>query len=345
MNIKLIPLVLVGATVLTACNSENSATKSVSKEDSVASVNGQYISKASLATLEKEIAKRRQGQAIPKDKLIEQLVLTQLLVQEATQKKLDKTDEFILNLELNKSSLLSEAAVKNYLKSNPVTDAELKAEYETTVAASGTEYKARHILVKTEEDAKQLIEELKSGSDFIELAKTKSIGPSAPQGGDLGWFAAGQMVVPFSEAVIALEDNKFTTEAIKTQFGWHVILREGSRSQTPPPFEALKAQLEPMLKGKKVQEFIDNLRTNAKVEIFLEKEPTEKIEAPKSSVDTATESVEVVIESVEKITDKPATEAVKTVKENLPSTTKEVTKAVTEEATDTTTKAIDSVTK
>jgi len=276
MNKKLIPLfLLAGTTLLTACNEDKNSPASavVSKEDAVAQVNGKYISKATLSSLEKEIAQRSKGQSFPKEKLLEELIQRELLIQEAVQKQLDKTAEFTNQLDTIKNSLLTQAAVQNFIKSNPITDADLEAEYTKNIAASGSEYKASHILVKLEEEAKQIIAELSNGADFAELAKAKSTGPSGPKGGDLGWFGAGQMVAPFSEAVIALEDNKFTLEPVKTQFGYHVILREGSRSQTPPPFESIKEQIRPMLQRKKVQDFLIGLRQKAKVEIIKEPVP------------------------------------------------------------------------
>lgn len=272
MNKKIIPLVLIASTTLiTACNEKKPSnnTPVVSKEDAVAVVNGTYISKASLANLESEIAKRQQGQTFSKDKLVEELIQRELLIQEAKQKKLDQTVEYTTQLETIKTGLLTQAAVQDFLKSNPITDADLKAEYDKSVDASGTEYKARHILVKSEDEAKAIITELSNGADFAELAKTKSTGPSGPQGGDLGWFAAGQMVAPFSEAVVALEDNKYTLAPVKTQFGYHVILKEGSRAQTPPPFESIKERIRPMLQRQKMQTFLEGLRNQAKVEVLL----------------------------------------------------------------------------
>jgi len=299
MNTKFIPLlVLAGSTLLTACNEEKStspateaAAVTVAKEDAVAVVNGKYISKDALTKLENEISQRNQGQSFPKEKLLEELIQRELLVQEAVQKQLDKTAEYSKQLETVKSTLLTQAAVQNFLKSSPVTDADLEAEYNKNVAASGTEYKARHILVKAEDEAKQIITELSAGSDFAELAKAKSTGPSGPQGGDLGWFAAGQMVAPFSEAVIALEDNKFTLEPVQTQFGYHVILREGSRSQTPPPFESIKEQIRPMLQRQKLQEFLSGLRTKAKVEVLLAAPAPAAPIAPSEATDAATKAV------------------------------------------------------
>ncbi len=288
MNKKIIiPLVLLASTaLLTACNEKKPTNNSlvISKEDAVAVVNGTFISKAALASLEKDIAQRKQGQSFSKEKLVEELIQRELLLQEAKQKKLDQTVEFTTQLESIKTGLLTQAAVENFLKSNPITDADLKAEYDKNVAASGTEYKARHILVKSEEDAKNIITELSNGADFAELAKTKSTGPSGSQGGDLGWFAAGQMVAPFSEAVMALEDNKFTLAPVKTQFGYHIILREGSRAQTPPPFESIKERIRPMLQRQKMQGFLEGLRKQAKVEVLLEA-PT----PPATEADKATE--------------------------------------------------------
>jgi len=154
MNKKLIPLILAGTALLTACNKEQAATAAISKEDAIAVVNGKYIGKVSLTALENEIAQgSRQGQSFPKEKLLEELIQRELLIQDATQKHLDQSAEFIERLVTIKKSLLSQAAIKNFLKSSPVTDAELEAEYNKTVAGgSGTEYKARHILVKSEED-------------------------------------------------------------------------------------------------------------------------------------------------------------------------------------------------
>jgi len=305
MNKKFIPLfLLAGSTLLTACNEQKTTSSAaapvaVAKEDAVAVVNGTYISKESLTKLENEIAQRKQGQSFPKEKLLEELIQRELLVQEAVQKQLDKTAEYTKQLDTVKSTLLTQAAVQNFLKSSPVTDADLEAEYNKNVAASGNEYKARHILLKSEDVAKQIITELSAGADFAELAKAKSTGPSGPQGGDLGWFAAGQMVAPFSEAVIALEDNKFTLEPVQTQFGYHVILREGSRSQTPPPFESIKEQIRPMLQRQKLQEFLTGLRTKAKVEILLPKPATPAPAAvvPSETTDAATKAVAETIES------------------------------------------------
>lgn len=284
MKLKLIPLILASATLLPGCfedkakETDTAAAPAVTKEDAVASVNGTFISKKTLETLEKEIAERSQGQTFPKEQLLEELIQRELLIQQALQKHLDKTPEVIERMATVRNSLLSQAALQDYLKANPVTDDEIKAEYDSKMANMGSEYKARHILVKTEDEAKKLIAELEKGGDFTALAKKNSIDPMGAEGGDLGWFTADRMVAPFSEAVIALENGKFTKQPVQTQFGWHVILREDSRALTPPPLEAVKEQIRPMLQRQKAQTMIENLRKTAQVEVLLP--PTPAAPAP-----------------------------------------------------------------
>jgi peptidyl-prolyl cis-trans isomerase C len=295
MNKKIIPLLVAGAGLVAGCqpqSGDNGATSSaapitsvVKKEDAIASVNGKYISKAQLENLEKEIAMRAHGANFPKEKLVEELIQRELLVQDALQKQLDKSPEYLEQLEEAKKSILTQTSLKNFFKTNPVTDAEVKAEYDSKVVAeTGTEYKARHILVKTEDEAKKIIAELDKGGDFAKLANKHSIDAKESQnGGDLGWFGADQMVKPFSEAVAKLEKGKYTKAPVQTQFGWHVILREDSRAQTPPPLEAVKDQLTPYLQRQKFQKMIEGMRQQAKVEILVpltEEKPKADASAP-----------------------------------------------------------------
>lgn len=278
MKRKIIPILVAGSAIIAGCNQPGQstggssiATPVVDKANAIAVVNGQYISKDALAKLEKDIAERSHGQKFPKEKLIEELVQRELLIQDAVQKQLDKAPDVVENLEVAKRSILSQADLKKYIESNPVTDAEIKAEYDSKVAGeNGTEFKARHILVKTEDEAKKLIAELDKGGDFAKLANKNSLDAKESQnGGDLGWFVASQMVAPFSEALVKLEKGKYTKTPVQTQFGYHVILREDSRAQTPPPLEAVKEQLLPFLQRQKVQNMIEGLRKQAKVEILV----------------------------------------------------------------------------
>lgn len=331
MKKKLVPLLIVSTALISGCNQDKAPATggsspaatfapavAVDKADAVAVVNGQYIAKSTLADLEKEIAVRGQGQTFPKEKLIEELVQRQLLIQDALQKKLDQSPEVLTQLEGAKNTLLTQVDLQNFLKTNPVTDAELKAEYDSKVGgANATEYKASHILVKDEAEAKKLIAQLDKGAKFADLANKNSLDAKESQnGGELGWFAAGQMVEPFSEAVAKLEKGKYSKEPVKTQFGYHIILREDSRAQTPPPFDAVKEQLKPLLERKKVQKMVEDMRKQAKVEILV---PLVD-EKPKAATDKAATGEPVVEEAAEVIEEKtadgkPVAEIVEVIKE------------------------------
>lgn len=313
MKKKVIPLLIVGSALLSACNTDQTGASvpAISKADAIAEVNGQYISKKSFDELSQVFAQRSHGQALPKDKLIEELIQRELLLQDAVNKKLDQTPEVLAQLESARKSILSQAALQNYLQANPVTDEEIQAEYDKSAKGDDSkEYKARHILVKTEQEAKNLITKLAAGADFASLAKENSTGPSGAQGGDLGWFSSNQMVAPFSEAVIALEDNKFSTEPVQTQFGWHVILREGVRDRTAPPLEAVKAQLEPFLQRQKIRNLLDNLRKQAKVEILIplteaKPEPAKVEATAKTEAVEQPAQVEATTEQQQETTEQP----------------------------------------
>lgn len=151
-----------------------------------------------------------------------------------------------------------------------VTEDSLRAEYEKRKdsLASGDQVKARHILLETEEDARAVIEALNEGGDFAELASDKSTGPSASSGGDLGWFGKGQMVPEFSEAAFGLDPGTFTTEPVKTQFGFHVILVEDRKAGEAPPFEQARQQLSSEMSGAVLQEMLTDLRSKTEVEMF-----------------------------------------------------------------------------
>ena len=306
MKLKLLSLLIAGL-ALSGCdkpaNNANSPASApaassaitepaVDKADAIAVVNGKYIPKSALEELEKEIAMRSHGQTFPKEKLVEELIQRELLIQDATNKKLDQSPEFIARLNDAKKALLSQTDLQNFMAANPVTDEEVKKEYDAKVASEkGLEYKARHILVKTEAEAKKIIADLDKGGDFSKLANKLSLdGKEAQNGGDLGWFVAAQMVTPFSDAVAALEDGKYTKTPVQTQFGYHVILREGSRPQTPPPFDAVKDQLSPYLQRQKIETMLKDLRSAAKVEVLVPL--TEEKPAPAAQAPATVESVQ-----------------------------------------------------
>ncbi len=167
-------------------------------------------------------------------------------------------------LELQRRILVYKAFASDFVANNQATDQEIFNLYAEQVAlAPPKEFKARHILVESQSVALGLVQELQDGADFIELAKSKSTGPSGPNGGDLGWFQSQQMVKPFSDAVAALEDGAFTTVPVQTQYGWHVILREASRDSTPPTLESVRDVIKQRVEQEKLQKYISSLRQSS----------------------------------------------------------------------------------
>jgi peptidyl-prolyl cis-trans isomerase C len=189
--------------------------------------------------------------------------------QEADKQKLAE-GEPKARLELVGKSARAELLFKKFTEGAEPTDAELKTEYDARIAeAPKEEFHARHILVDDEAKAKELIAQLDKGGSFEQLAKDNSKDGSATEGGDLGWFNANQMVKPFSDAVQQLEIGKYTATPVKSEFGWHVIRLEEKRATTPPPFDAVKAQLGPLVNQKKFEAHLDELVKTAKVEKSL----------------------------------------------------------------------------
>ncbi|NCA69776.1 MAG: peptidylprolyl isomerase [Sphingobacteriia bacterium] len=188
--------------------------------------------------------------------------------QEGAKRGLEQDPEVTLTLELQRMKILANAVIAALAEELQPTDDELKTAYESVKdSASRTEYKARHILVESEEEAKALIAELDKGADFGELARKSSLGPTAKSGGELDWFDAGQMVAPFGAAVTTMEVGTYTKAPVQTQFGWHVIQLQDSRKSEPPSFEDAKAQLTAILQRDKISKKIAELRENALVDL------------------------------------------------------------------------------
>jgi peptidyl-prolyl cis-trans isomerase C len=153
------------------------------------------------------------------------------------------------------------------MNSNPVSDESAQELYDAQIGKAGKEYSARHILLENEEDAKAVIAQLDEGADFSELAKEKSTGPSGSSGGKLGWFGAGQMVAPFSEATAKLNKGEYTKEPVQTQFGWHVIILDDTRESNPPSFEDVKDRLKMLLANQQLQQHVEELKNSATIDI------------------------------------------------------------------------------
>lgn len=237
--------------------------------DAIATVNGRQITDQMLdamanARLQKgSEALTEQERTRVTDELIQLFVLSSA----AEKAKVAKDPTVALQLELQRRSLLAQSMVQKHLEDNPISDAEVQEAYGSRFGAQQREYKARHILLASPGEAMEVIGELQSGADFAKLAETRSTGPTASTGGDLGWFGAGQMVQPFSDAVAALDKGAYTAQPVQTQFGWHVILKEDQRDVSPPDLESVRPGLERQLLQQKIQRFVEDLRADAKIKL------------------------------------------------------------------------------
>ena len=206
-------------------------------------------------------------QANSEEAVLDELISLELMRQDAVNKGLNTQAVVIAALDQQTRTALAGAAIKDFMASNPVSDEAARALYDEQIGVAGKEYNARHILVADEETANGVIELLDSGSDFSELAKEKSTGPSGPSGGKLGWFGADQMVKPFSEATAALEKGTYTKTPVQTQFGWHVIILDDTRESTPPPFDDVKDRIKLLLANQQLQQYIESMKSSASIDI------------------------------------------------------------------------------
>jgi len=234
----------------------------------IAVVNGKPISRAKADAFVQELIKQGQQDTPQLQALVRQeLVDREILVQEAERRGLPAKAEVKFQLDNARQQVLINALVQDQLGKSGTSDADVRAEYDRLIKGdSGKEYRARHILVDKEEDAKGIIEKLKKGGKFEELAKQSKDPGSATKGGDLDWADARSFVEPFSKAMVALEKGKFTETPVQTQFGWHVIRLDDTRTAKPPEFEAVKEQLAESMKRRKLQEFQQALKAKAKIQ-------------------------------------------------------------------------------
>ena len=197
----------------------------------------------------------------------EELIRRELLAQQAKKAGLEKKPDLIAQADAAKQAIFIRAYVQDYVQKRPIKDEQLKAEYEKIKTQIGnTEYKARHILVKDEAEAKTIIERLKKGEKFEDLAK-QSIDPgSKDNGGELGWAAPSNYVKPFADALTGLGKGKYTETPVKTDFGYHVIQQEDTRPTTFPSFDELKPRLMQQAQTQEITKMVDELRAKAKVE-------------------------------------------------------------------------------
>ena len=279
MKLRYLTLALAASGLLAACdqqsmNSQHSGSPTSAAETVVsdtspvlARINGKPITEAVVDLYMEQMRARQPGTpAMSREAVLNEVINLELASQGGEKEGLGKDTKTQLQLEQQKRAILASAAIQHELQANPVSDEKLKEIY-TQQVPKGDEFKARHILVESEDDAKKLIVELDKGADFSALAKEHSTGPSGKSGGDLGWFSPKQMVAPFSQAAAGLEKGKYTSTPVQTQFGWHIIMLDDKRASTPPPFEQVKPQLQAFVQKQHVQEYIAKLRSAASIEM------------------------------------------------------------------------------
>ncbi len=239
-------------------------------------VNGKAVPKARVDTLLQQA--KRAGQEVSPEmeaQARDQVVLREIFTQEAEKRGIAQSPDYRAQMELARQAILIRELFEDYKKKNPVTDAEAKAEYDKFKAqATGTEYRARHILVEGEDEAKALIAQIKGGAKFEDLAKAKSKDPGSGQnGGDLDFAKPDSYVPEFSKAMVALKKGEMTDTPVRSQFGWHVIKLEDTREAQFPDFESVKPQIKQRMEQMKLQQYQENLRKAAKTDYKFAGQP------------------------------------------------------------------------
>ena len=234
----------------------------------LAIVNGKPIPKERAEALKQQV--ERSGRPVTPEmegQIKEEVIAREIFMQEAQRRGLEASSDYKAQMELARQTILIRELFLDQQKKDPVADAEIQAEYDKFVAANaGKEYKASHILVEKESEAKAILASLKKGGKFEEIAKKQSKDPgSGAKGGDLDWAAPGSYVSEFTEALVKLEKGK-VSEPVKSQFGWHIIRLDDVRQAQLPKIEEVKPQISQQLQQMKVTKFQDELRAKAKIE-------------------------------------------------------------------------------
>lgn len=241
----------------------------------IATVNGKPVPKARVESLIQQVTKSGQQQRSPEleAQVKDEVVRREIFMQAAEARGVPQTADFKAQMELARQMLLIRGLMEDFRTKNPISDADAQSEYDKFKAANPTnEYRARHILVEKEEEAKALIAQIKGGANFEELAKknSKDTG-SAANGGDLDFANPNNFVPEFSKAMVALQKGEMTQEPVKSQFGYHIIKLEDIRPATFPAFDDVKGQIKQRMEQQKMAEFQDSLIKKAKTDYTFTK--------------------------------------------------------------------------
>jgi peptidyl-prolyl cis-trans isomerase C len=269
-HVRIVTLVCV-LSALAACQPKGAATTAATPDTSpaLATVNGAPITQNFFDFYIKAVLGKPSSALTPdqRSQALDNLIRAQLVADQADKDGVLKNPDTEELLTLTRLNVLQQTMEERYLKDKRPTEQELRAEYETQVAAlPKLEYHARHILVATEPFAQRVVERLQKGEKFDDLAKKESMDTSKDNGGDLGWFTPDRMVKPFADAVVALKPGDYTHTPVQTQYGWHVIQLVETRDLQPPPFDQVKQRLEQVVQAKKFKAYTDDLISKAKID-------------------------------------------------------------------------------
>jgi peptidyl-prolyl cis-trans isomerase C len=256
--------------LLAACSKGGPTANTTQPADKpVATVNGTPISRAMFEYYAKNTAGKPAAEltAEQRGQLLDNLVRGEIVAEEAVKQGLDKSTDTASLLQLSRLEILQQAGATHFLEDKKPSDADLKTEYDAQVAGMPkTQYHARHILVSSQDVAQKIIDQLKKGAKFEDLAKKDSMDSSKEQGGELGWFSPTNMVKPFADAVVQLKKGEVTPTPVQSQYGWHVIQLLDTRETPVPPLDQVKDRVSQLVETKKFRAYQDELLKTAKVE-------------------------------------------------------------------------------
>lgn len=265
---------LIGALALAvnACsqNANPGAAGNTLGPSRVALVNGEPIAESVLRVYALATERKNLEELSPevRERLLEDLIGVEVLTQQAEKDGLTSSRTLAAQIELQRLQLVARSLVTDYLEKNPPTEAEIQKVYEENLPRlSVQQYKARHILVETSDEAERVIAELRAGASFAALAQERAAGPTGPNGGALDWFTADSMPAPFAEAVVAMTVGSYSTQPVQTEFGFHVILLEDMRAGEPPALDEIRGEIAGAVERKRVEDYIKGLRDAATVSL------------------------------------------------------------------------------
>jgi peptidyl-prolyl cis-trans isomerase C len=278
-NLRNLAIALVAGTLAVTAGAQDEGKKASKKSATPAAsqssgsgrvvVNGVVIPQSRIDAMNKELTAQGQPDTAERHNAVkEELVNREVIAQAAQKRGLDRNPDVAAQMEMARQAVLVRALFEDEVKKNPITDAQLEAQYTQFKGSMGSnEYKVRHILVDKEDDAKAIIAELNKGGDFAKIAKDKSKDPgSKDNGGDLDWGPSARYVKPFADAVTSMQKGQTTSVPVKTDFGYHVIRVDDVRPLQVPPFAELKEQFRSRAQQQQIQKFVMDLRQRAKIE-------------------------------------------------------------------------------